>query len=91
MTDKMFDNNQVFMMGEVVSPFQFSHEVFGEGFFMVEIAVNRLSNYADYIPLMVSERLVDTMQDYTGELISVSARFYLMGREVEVLSWSAES
>ena len=28
---------------------------------------------------------------YEGELISVTARFYLMGREVEVLSWSAES
>ena len=28
---------------------------------------------------------------YEGELQSVTARFYLMGREVEVLSWSAES
>ena len=50
MTDKMFENNQVTLTGEIVSEFQFSHEVFGEGFYMVEIAVNRLSNYADYIP-----------------------------------------
>ena len=32
MTDKLFENNQVSMMGEIVSEFQFSHEVFGEGF-----------------------------------------------------------
>ena len=31
MTDKLFENNQVTMMGEIVSAFQFSHEVFGEG------------------------------------------------------------
>ena len=59
MTDKLFENNQVSMMGEIVSEFRYSHEVFGEGFYMVEIAVNRLSNYADYIPLMISERLID--------------------------------
>ena len=53
MTDKLFENNQV--------SFQFSHEVFGEGFYMVELAVNRLSNYSDYIPLMISERLIDTV------------------------------
>ena len=29
MTDKLFENNQVTMMGEIVSAFQFSHEVFG--------------------------------------------------------------
>ena len=51
MTDKLFENNQVTMMGEIVSAFQFSHEVFGEGFYMVELAVSRLSNYSDYIPL----------------------------------------
>ena len=75
MTDKLFENNQVSMMGEIVSEFQFSHEVFGEGFYMVELAVNRLSNYSDYIPLMISERLIDTEQDYTGQLIRVSGQF----------------
>lgn len=83
MTDKMFDNNQVYMMGEIVSSFQFSHEVFGEGFYMVEIAVNRLSNYADYIPLMVSERLVNTDQDYTGTLVRVSGQFRSYNRHDE--------
>ena len=63
MADKIFENNQVTITGEIVSEFQYSHEVFGEGFYMVEVSVNRLSNFADTIPMMVSERLIDTQQD----------------------------
>lgn len=70
-------------MGEIVSEFRYSHEVFGEGFYMVEIAVNRLSNYADYIPLMISERLIDTEQDYTGQLIHVTGQFRSYNRHEE--------
>ena len=32
MSDKIIENNQVTIMGEIVSDFTFSHEVFGEGF-----------------------------------------------------------
>ena len=83
MTDKLFENNQVTMMGEIVSAFQFSHEVFGEGFYMVELAVSRLSNYSDYIPLMVSERLIDTEQDYTRQFIRISGQFRSYNRHEE--------
>ena len=56
MSDKIIENNQVTIMGEVASQFTFSHEVFGEGFYMVEVLVKRLSNSDDRIPLMISER-----------------------------------
>ena len=59
MADKIFENNQVSIVGEIVSDFRFSHEVYGEGFYVVDVAVNRLSNFMDYIPLMISERLID--------------------------------
>lgn len=42
MADKMFENNQVSIIGEIVSDFQFSHEVYGEGFYMMEVSVRRL-------------------------------------------------
>ena len=58
MADKMCENNQVTIMGEIVSDFSYSHEVYGEGFYMVEVSVHRLSSFVDYIPVMVSERLV---------------------------------
>ena len=47
MSDKIIENNQVTIMGEIVSDFTFSHEVFGEGFYMVEVKVKRLSNSED--------------------------------------------
>ena len=59
MSEKMIENNKVSVIGKIVSGFTFSHEVFGEGFYMVDVAVNRLSEQADIIPLMVSERLID--------------------------------
>ena len=75
MSDKIIENNQVTIMGKVATEFSFSHEVFGEGFYMVEVEVKRLSNSEDRIPLMISERLIDVTQDYTGEYIMVHGQF----------------
>ena len=75
MSDKIIENNQVTIIGEVASGFTFSHEVFGEGFYMVDVLVKRLSNSDDCIPLMVSERLIDVHQDYIGEYIMASGQF----------------
>lgn len=43
MADKIIENNQVSIVGEIVSDFMFSHEVFGEGFYMVDVSIKRLS------------------------------------------------
>ncbi|MBQ5599978.1 MAG: single-stranded DNA-binding protein [Lachnospiraceae bacterium] len=75
MSDKIIENNQVTIMGEIVSTFRFSHEVFGEGFYMVDVSVKRLSNSEDTIPVMISERLIDVTEDYTGEFIMVNGQF----------------
>lgn len=75
MTDKVFDNNQVSIAGEVVGDFIFSHDVFGEGFYILEVSVNRLSNSYDIIPLMISERLIDVKKDYKHKMIEVSGQF----------------
>lgn len=83
MADKVIENNQVSMIGEIVSEFTFSHEVFGEGFYMLELSVKRLSDSADIIPVMVSERLVDVTEDYMGEYIRVSGQFRSYNRHEE--------
>lgn len=83
MSDKIIENNQVSIMGEVVTEFRFSHEVFGEGFYNLEIQVKRLSNSEDRIPLLISERLVDVTQDYRGEYIMVSGQFRSYNRHEE--------
>ena len=75
MTEKMIENNKVSVIGEIVSDFTFSHEVFGEGFYMLEVVVNRLSHMEDRIPLMVSERLVDVKESYRGKIVEVHGQF----------------
>ena len=83
MSDKIIENNQVTIMGKVATEFSFSHEVFGEGFYMVEVEVKRRSNSEDRIPLMISERLIDVTQDYTGEYIMVHGQFRSYNRHEE--------
>lgn len=75
MSEKVIENNRVSVIGEIISEFTYSHEVFGEGFYMTEISVNRLSDQADVIPLMVSERLLDVTQDMRGKIVEASGQF----------------
>ena len=83
MTDKVFDNNQVSIAGEVVSEFTFSHDVFGEGFYILEVVVSRLSNSYDMIPVMVSERLTDVKQNLKGKFVEVLGQFRSYNRHEE--------
>lgn len=83
MADKMFENNQVSIIGEIVSDFQFSHEVYGEGFYMMEVSVRRLSDCMDYIPVMVSERLINVEGDYIGKSVYIGGQFRSFNRHEE--------
>ena len=75
MSEKNLENNKVTVIGQVMSQFTYSHEVFGEGFYMVDLAVNRLSDQEDIIPLMISERLIDVKQDYRGRTLEAAGQF----------------
>ena len=83
MTDKVFDNNQVSIAGEVISEFEYSHDVFGEGFYTIDVSVGRLSNSADVIPLMISERLMDVKKSYVGKYIEILGQFRSYNRHEE--------
>ncbi len=83
MTEKGLDNNQVTVMGRVVSTFTYNHEIYGEGFYMVELCVERLSESSDTIPVMISEHLIDVSQDYRGKLLKVQGQFRSYNRHDE--------
>ncbi|MBR3607443.1 MAG: single-stranded DNA-binding protein [Lachnospiraceae bacterium] len=83
MTDKTMENNQVVIMGTIAGGFTYSHEIFGEGFYMVDVEVQRLSDSTDLIPLMVSERLMDVTRDYTGTMVMVTGQFRSYNRHEE--------
>ena len=75
MSEKVMENNKVSFIGTVVSEFTFSHEVFGEGFYLVDLSVSRLSEQADIIPLMISERLIDVTKNYEGCTVEAIGQF----------------
>ena len=83
MTDKVIENNQVTVMGEIISDFSYSHEIYGEGFYMVDVKVQRLSESFDVIPVMMSERLIDVTGNYKGMLICVNGQFRSYNRHDE--------
>lgn len=73
--DKTIDNNQASLSGKIVSPFRFSHEVFGEGFYLFDLSVGRLSDSCDTIPVMASERLLDIHEDQIGKYAEINGQF----------------
>lgn len=75
MKQEIIQTNKTKIEGEIMSDFQFSHEVYGEAFYLIEVAVNRLSNRRDIIPVMVSEHMVDTKQSYIGQYIRAVGQF----------------
>lgn len=75
MIDKVIENNQVTIMGTIVSGYRFSHEIFGENFYMVDVQVPRLSESADIIPIMISERIVDVEVDASGANVIINGQF----------------
>nr|WP_300808498.1 single-stranded DNA-binding protein [uncultured Acetatifactor sp.] len=83
MSEKMMENNRVQVMGEIVSRLSYSHETYGERFYMMDISVCRTSGTKDYIPIMVSERLMDVTGDHIGKLICVEGQFRSYNRHEE--------
>lgn len=83
MEDNIIRNNQVNLIGKIQTNFEFSHEVYGEGFYTLYTEIPRLSNNADIIPVMVSERLIDVSQDMTGQLVEISGQFRSYNRQID--------
>lgn len=71
MSEKIIENNRVIIIGEIVSEFAFSHEVFGEKFYTAYLSTERTSGAADIIPFMVSDRLVGVSANWVGQSVEV--------------------
>ncbi len=68
-------NNQVFISGEIVTDAEFSHEVYGEGFYEMNVLVKRLSGQGDILPVTVSERLIADRELGVGVTINALGQF----------------
>lgn len=74
MNYELMQNNKVYLCGRVSSQPIFSHEVMGEGFYDFSLAVKRLSDQEDEIPLTISERLMQNNELDVGKVIGLSGQ-----------------
>ena len=75
MIDNTLENNVVNIVGRISTKLEFSHEIYGEGFYSFILEIPRLSQNYDKVPIMVSERLMmlDTLG--IGTFIEVQGQF----------------
>jgi len=75
MVGNIIENNMVTIAGKVVSDIEFSHEVYGEGFYSFLLEVPRLSDSSDIIPVTISERLITKQRPEINTIVEVEGQF----------------
>ncbi len=83
MNNTVEKNNKVYLCGEIVSDAEFSHEVYGEGFYEMKVQVKRLSGQADVLPVTISERLIEGNDLKVGSEICALGQFRSYNKIIE--------
>jgi len=69
------ENNYLTLVGKVTGEKRFSHEIYGERFYVFDLSIPRLSGNADIIPVTVSERLLNDEMLQEGKKLLVKGQF----------------
>ena len=68
------DNNHLILVGKVTSEKRFSHEIYGEKFYIFDMEVPRLSDTTDTIPVTASERIIN------DDLLAIGNKLIIKGQ-----------
>lgn len=69
------ENNYLTLVGKITSEKVFSHEIYGESFYIFNLEVPRLSGTADCIPITISERLISNFELSIGRKVEIEGQF----------------
>ncbi|WP_416198182.1 MAG: single-stranded DNA-binding protein [Sporanaerobacter sp.] len=83
MVDKIIDTNMVTIVGKIISEKEFSHEMYGEGFYSFNLEVPRLSESVDVLPVTISERLIVNMDIRMGKYVLVEGQLRSYNRYID--------
>ncbi|MBU3181475.1 single-stranded DNA-binding protein [Clostridium psychrophilum] len=81
--DNVMLNNKIYLEGKVVSELKFSHEMYGEGFYVFDFEVWRLSETTDVLTITISERLIAGMEIKVGNEFIVEGQLRSYNKFVE--------
>ncbi len=69
------ENNYLVLIGKIISDKTFSHEIYGESFYIFNLEVPRLSGNEDIIPITISERLIANFDLTIGRKVVIEGQF----------------
>ncbi len=69
------ENNRLKLVGKIASDKSYSHEIYGEKFYVFNLEVIRLSSTVDIIPITISERLLTDISLDIGKKVIVEGQF----------------
>ena len=75
MDTNYLENNYLTLVGKVTGEKKFSHEIYGERFYIFNLSIPRLSGNSDIIPITVSERLINEETLQEGKKLLVKGQF----------------
>lgn len=76
MQNTILTNNKVLISGKLDSNFTYSHQLFGETFYQTTLKIKRLSGCQDFIPVIVSDKLIDVTQKNAGRFLTIHGQFH---------------
>ena len=76
-------NNKVYLKGEIITEARFSHEIYGEVFYEMDVLVKRLSGQADILPVTISERLIESANLKIGSTLMALGQFRSYNKQVD--------
>lgn len=68
-------NNQITIVGRISSEFTYDHETYGEKYYRVIVSVKRDSGIEDNIPVIISDRIINTNDDYFNKYVAIKGQF----------------
>lgn len=77
-------NNNVIICGIVSKEPEFSHNLFGEGFYIFKLSIDRLSDKSDILPVTVSERLIDISKIKLGQRVNINGQIRSYNNYIEL-------
>lgn len=81
--ENAINNNNITLAGVVEKEPEYSHEVFGEGYYIFMLKCSRTSGNKDTLPVMISDRLVDIREIKVGQVVTVLGQIRSFNRHID--------
>ena len=81
--ENAINNNNITLAGVVGKEPEYSHEVFGEGYYIFMLKCSRTSGNKDTLPVMISDRLVDIREIKVGQVVTVLGQIRSFNRHID--------